>query len=116
MKSGHKLAVQRQENRWEESAVKKERPFVIYACMHAGGPSPIPEADKAAVRDNLLEGIVRAPQVVRTQLGECLKSIVHVDFPERWPGLLPIVLQNLSSQVCALSCTTTLYGVVAELC
>ncbi|BDA47636.1 Importin-7 [Coccomyxa sp. Obi] len=63
-----------------------------------GGPSPIPEADKAAVRDNLLEGIVRAPQVVRTQLGECLKSIVHVDFPERWPGLLPIVLQNLSSQ------------------
>ena len=75
--------------------------------MHAGGPSPIPEADKAAVRDNLLEGIVRAPQVVRTQLGECLKSIVQVDFPERWPGLLPIVLQNLSSQVCPLSCMTT---------
>ncbi|EIE23737.1 ARM repeat-containing protein [Coccomyxa subellipsoidea C-169] len=63
-----------------------------------GSPSPIPEEDKAAVRDNLLEGIVRAPQVVRTQLGECLKAIVHVDFPESWPGLLPIVLQNLGSQ------------------
>jgi hypothetical protein len=67
--------------------------------MHAGRPCPIPDADKAAVRDNILEGIVRAPQVVRTQLGECLKDIVHVDFPERWPGLLPIVLQNLGSQV-----------------
>lgn len=67
--------------------------------MHAGGQSPIPEKDKAAVRDNILEGIVRSPQVVRTQLGECLKAIVHVDFPERWPGLLPIVLQNLASPV-----------------
>ncbi len=83
--------------------------------MHAGGPSPIPEADKAAVRDNLLEGIVRAPQVVRTQLGECLKSIVHVDFPERWPGLLPIVLQNLSSQVCPLYlCTPHLFLTVSN--
>ena len=79
-------------------------PFMSLLGCHwrvprAGSPSPIPEEDKAAVRDNLLEGIVRAPQVVRTQLGECLKAIVHVDFPESWPGLLPIVLQNLGSQV-----------------
>lgn len=70
--------------------------------MHTDAPSPIPEQDKAAVRDNIIEAIVRAPQAVRAQLGECLKSIVHADFPEQWPGLLPIVLHNLSSQVLPL--------------
>jgi hypothetical protein len=68
--------------------------------LSAGTPSPIPEQDKAAVRDNLIEAIVRAPQVVRTQLGECLRTIVQTDFPDHWPGLLPIILQNLSFQVC----------------
>ena len=43
--------------------------------------------------------MVRAPQAVRTQLGECLKALVHADFPERWPGLLPTLLRNLASQV-----------------
>ena len=68
--------------------------------MHpAEGPSPIPDSDKAAVRDNLLEGVMRAPPLVRTQLGESIKAIASKDFPEHWPGLLPAVLQNLSSQV-----------------
>ncbi|CAL5220954.1 g3058 [Coccomyxa viridis] len=62
------------------------------------GPSPIPDSDKAAVRDNLLEGVMRAPPLVRTQLGESIKAIASKDFPEHWPGLLPAVLQNLSSQ------------------
>ncbi|KAK9839718.1 hypothetical protein WJX81_008385 [Elliptochloris bilobata] len=60
--------------------------------------SAIPEADKAAVRDNLLEGIVRAPPLVRAQLGECLKSIVYSDFPERWPLILEAVQQQLATQ------------------
>ena len=69
--------------------------------VHAAGGSgsAIPEADKAAVRDNLLEGIVRAPPLVRAQLGECLKSIVYSDFPERWPGILQAVQQQLATQV-----------------
>ena len=67
----------------------------------AGGScSAIPEADKAAVRDNLLEGIVRAPPLVHAQLGECLKSIVYADFPERWPGILQAVQQQLATQAC----------------
>ena len=42
---------------------------------------------------------MRAPPLVRTQLGESIKAIASKDFPEHWPGLLPSVLQNLSSQV-----------------
>ena len=50
------------------------------------------------MRENVLEGMVRAPGVVRAQLGECLKAIVNTDYPERWPGLLPALLANLASQ------------------
>lgn len=42
---------------------------------------------------------MRAPPLVRTQLGESMKAIVSKDYPDRWLGLLPAVLQNLSSQV-----------------
>ncbi len=63
-----------------------------------GAASPIPEVDKAAVRDNLLEGIVRAPPLVRAQLGECLKSVVYADFPDAWPGILPAVTAQLATQ------------------
>ena len=41
----------------------------------------------------------RAPRIVQTQLGEGMKSIVLVDFPEKWPSLLPQLAQNLQSQV-----------------
>lgn len=63
-----------------------------------GAASPIPEVDKAAVCDNLLEGIVRAPPLVRAQLGECLKSVVYADFPDAWPGILPAVTAQLATQ------------------
>lgn len=33
----------------------------------------------------------------RTQLGECLKSIVHADYPERWPQLLPLLDNNMKA-------------------
>ena len=68
------------------------------SCL-AEGPSPIPDSDKAAVRDNLLEGVMHAPPLVRTQLGESMKAIASRDYPEHWPGLLPALLQNLSLQV-----------------
>lgn len=41
----------------------------------------------------------RAPHIVQVQLGECMKNIVLVDFPEKWPSLLPQLTQNLQSQV-----------------
>jgi len=58
----------------------------------------IAEEDKASVRDNLLEGIVRAPPAVRSQLGESAKHVVHFEFPDRWPALMPAVCTLLTTQ------------------
>ena len=34
----------------------------------------------------------------RVQLGECLKTIIHADYPEQWPTLLPWVKHSLQDQ------------------
>lgn len=34
----------------------------------------------------------------RVQLGECLKTIIHADYPEQWPRLLDWVKHNLQDQ------------------
>lgn len=34
----------------------------------------------------------------RVQLGECLKTIIHADYPEQWPHLLDWVKHNLQDQ------------------
>ena len=54
------------------------------------------------MRDNLLEGIVRAPPAVRAQLGESAKHVVHFEFPEQWPALVPAVCTMLATQVPSL--------------
>lgn len=51
------------------------------------------------MRENLLEGIVRAPPAVRKQLGECAKYVVYCDYPGQWPSLLPSIVAHLSTQV-----------------
>lgn len=33
----------------------------------------------------------------RVQLGECLKTIIHADYPEQWPCLLEWVKENLQA-------------------
>lgn len=33
----------------------------------------------------------------RVQLGECLKTVIHADYPELWPALLPSIFNNLKS-------------------
>ena len=55
-------------------------------------------ADKAVVRDNLVEAIVFSVPVVRTQLGLCLRSIAQTDFEGNWPGLVPAICANLQQQ------------------
>eukprot|EP00850_Spirogloea_muscicola_P016520 SM000134S26963 [mRNA] locus=s134:343998:351525:+ [translate_table: standard] len=54
-------------------------------------------SDKVTVRDNLLEAIICAPALLRSQLGECLKTIVQSDYPEQWQALLPLIDGNLRS-------------------
>ncbi|XP_077231936.1 importin beta-like SAD2 homolog [Tasmannia lanceolata] len=47
----------------------------------------ISTTDKDMVRNNLLRFIVQIPPLLRAQLGECLKTIIHADYPEQWPTL-----------------------------
>lgn len=66
-------------------------------------PSLLAEEDKAAVRELIVEGIVRAPHSVRVQLGECVRAMIYCDYPEKWPQLLQQVYVLLTSQVRAVA-------------
>lgn len=71
---------------------------LIIACpLSESRPSQISDEDKAAVRPLVIEGVVRAPPNVRVQLEEALKAIIAVDFPERWPDLVPALAPSLGS-------------------
>lgn len=59
--------------------------------------APLPEAEKAIVRQNLLEGLIHASAPVRVQLGLVFKSACYVDFPHAWSGLLDELLRNLQA-------------------
>ncbi|XP_042514589.1 importin beta-like SAD2 [Macadamia integrifolia] len=52
-------------------------------------------SDKDMVRQNILVFVVQVPPLLRAQLGECLKTIIHADYPEQWPSLLQWVKHNL---------------------
>ena len=82
----------------QKSHIISQKPSGLGCGRAEASGSAIPEADKVAVRDNLLEGIVRAPPLVRAQLGECLKTVVYSDFPDRWPGILHAIQQQLATQ------------------
>ncbi|KAL9242505.1 hypothetical protein vseg_016497 [Gypsophila vaccaria] len=60
--------------------------------------SKISQTDKAMVRDNILGFVAQLPPLLRVQLGASLKTIIHADYPERWPGLLHWVKHNLQTQ------------------
>ncbi|XP_065865475.1 importin beta-like SAD2 [Euphorbia lathyris] len=60
--------------------------------------SKILESDKAMVRDNILVFLEQVPPLLRVQLGECLKTIIHADYPEQWPRLLEWIKCNLQDQ------------------
>ncbi|GAV58972.1 IBN_N domain-containing protein/Cse1 domain-containing protein [Cephalotus follicularis] len=56
------------------------------------------QTDKDMVRDHILVFIAQVPPLLRVQLGECLKTIIHADYPEQWPHLLDWVKHNLQDQ------------------
>mmetsp|Transcript_20947 Transcript_20947/g.85380 ORF Transcript_20947/g.85380 Transcript_20947/m.85380 type:complete len:1027 (-) Transcript_20947:2588-5668(-) len=55
------------------------------------------DAEKVLIRDNLMEALVFADPTVRPQIAETIKAVVIVDFPEKWPGLLQTIMNNLQS-------------------
>ncbi|GMH22887.1 hypothetical protein Nepgr_024730 [Nepenthes gracilis] len=63
-----------------------------------GEQSKILQSDKDMVRENILVFVAQVPSLLRVQLGECLKTIIHADYPEQWPGLLHWVKHNLQDQ------------------
>ena len=65
------------------------------------------EEDKATVRANVLEALIQSPDLIRSQLVECMKVLVNADFPEKWPDILPTVVQYLSTDD-----VTRVYGAV----
>nr|XP_043610617.1 importin beta-like SAD2 [Erigeron canadensis] len=60
--------------------------------------SKILPSDKDLVRQNILVFIAQVPPLLRVQLGVCLKTIIHADYPEQWPSLLQWVTHNLQDQ------------------
>ncbi|KAI7742521.1 hypothetical protein M8C21_001563 [Ambrosia artemisiifolia] len=47
--------------------------------------SKILPSDKDLVRQNILLFVVQVPPLLRAHLGECLKTIIHADYPQQWP-------------------------------
>lgn len=57
----------------------------------------IHEQDRAMIRDAIVDAIVQAPDVIKSQLCVCLKTIIKHDFPNRWTQIVDkihIYLQN----------------------
>ncbi|KAL2459824.1 Importin beta-like SAD2 [Forsythia ovata] len=63
-----------------------------------GEQSKISLSDKEVVRQNILNFVAQVPPLLRVQLGECLKTIIHADYPEQWPTLLHWVKHNMLDQ------------------
>mmetsp|Transcript_2416 Transcript_2416/g.16258 ORF Transcript_2416/g.16258 Transcript_2416/m.16258 type:complete len:1039 (-) Transcript_2416:1522-4638(-) len=57
----------------------------------------VPKEEKAAIRSHLLDALAHAPPLIRTQLAECVKSIVYADYPGEWPDILQTIVGFLGS-------------------
>ncbi|XWS13240.1 hypothetical protein CRYUN_Cryun36dG0020500 [Craigia yunnanensis] len=69
-----------------------------WAPLDPNEQSKISQSDKDMVRDHILVFVAQVPPLLRVQLGECLKTIIHADYPEQWPRLLDWVKHNLQDQ------------------
>ncbi|KAG8438463.1 hypothetical protein GDO86_004870 [Hymenochirus boettgeri] len=61
-------------------------------------PFNIHENDRHQIRENIVEGIIRSPDLVRAQLTLCLRVIIKHDFPGRWTGVVDKIGFYLQSQ------------------
>ncbi|CAD7697690.1 unnamed protein product [Ostreobium quekettii] len=59
---------------------------------------PMQEPEKAECRSHIVNLMLSAPPLVRSQLSEALSIISGVDFPNRWPTLLPELTQKLQTR------------------
>ncbi|XP_038617065.1 importin-8 isoform X1 [Tachyglossus aculeatus] len=61
-------------------------------------PFNIHENDRQQIRDNIVEGIIRSPDLVRVQLTMCLRAIIKHDFPGHWTAVVDKIGYYLQSQ------------------
>ncbi|PIO00701.1 hypothetical protein AB205_0038510 [Aquarana catesbeiana] len=61
-------------------------------------PFNIHENDRQQIRENIVEGIIRSPDLVRAQLTLCLRVIIKHDFPGRWTSVVDKIGFYLQSQ------------------
>ena len=58
----------------------------------------IPEQEKENFRHRLIPLLANSPPNVRSQLIPILQSILHIDFPDKWPRIFDITVQLLNAQ------------------
>lgn len=65
----------------------------------------IPENEKHLVRSSLLNALIRCVQtkVLRTQYEDLFYKIGALDFPAKWPELLPAIIMNLQGKPCFIN-------------
>ena len=51
-------------------------------------PFAIHEQDRALIRDSIVDAVVHAPDLIRTQLCTCVNNMVKHDFPGRWTQIV----------------------------
>ncbi|KAK9876762.1 hypothetical protein WA026_015003 [Henosepilachna vigintioctopunctata] len=67
--------------------------------VDVGQPLPfsIHEQDRALIRDSIVDAVVHAPDLIRTQLCTCVHTMVKHDFPGRWTQIVDKISIYLSN-------------------
>lgn len=52
------------------------------------------EQDRALIREQIVDAVVHAPDLIRTQLCTCVNNMVKHDFPGRWTQIVDKVSVN----------------------
>jgi hypothetical protein len=60
-------------------------------------PFAIHEQDRALIRDSIVDAVVHAPDLIRTQLCTCVNNMVKHDFPGRWTQIVDKISIYLSN-------------------
>ena len=57
----------------------------------------VQDGEKEQIRQHIVDLMLSAPDKVRSQISEALTIISDHDFPDKWPSLLPMILEKLNS-------------------
>lgn len=80
-------------NKWEDV---RDLSFHVVSFIHQSmqEESPVPEADKAALRAALVAAMIQlstpSDKTIRAQIAESISLIASADFPQRWSDLIDV--------------------------